>query len=85
MQDMTPKHIPKDKVIPEDDYKKLKFQLTTQVNAILQVFSCYGLKEYIDPVTEQIVTLAENFGQAVRGDKHKPIHVVKQPNKRVTE
>jgi hypothetical protein len=82
---MTPKHIAKDKVLPEDEYKKLKFHLVSQINAILQVFNCYGLKEYIDPVTEQIVELAENFGQALRGDKHKPIHVVSKPNKRPTE
>ena len=82
---MTPKHIPQDKVIPQEEYDKLKFQFRTQVNAILQVFDCYGLGVHIIPITEQIVMLGENWGQALRGDKHKPIHVVSKPNKRATE
>jgi 16S rRNA U1498 N3-methylase RsmE len=80
-----PKYIPEDNLIPDDDYNHLKFVLRTQINALLQVFNCYGLKEYIDPTTEELVTLAENFGQAVRGDKHKPIHVIKEPKRRATE
>ncbi len=82
---MTPKHIPKEKLISQEEYSKLKFQLRTQINAILHVFNCYGLQEYIEPTSQQLLELAENFGQAVRGDKHKPIHVVKKPNKRPTE
>ena len=41
---MTPKHIPKDKVIPEEEYNKLKFQFQgTQSMPYYKVFDCYGL------------------------------------------
>ena len=82
---MTPKHIPQDRVIPENDYNKLKFQLRTQIHAVMNNLRCYGLESYVDADEKEIERLCENFGQAVRGDNHKPIHVVKEPNKRATE
>ncbi len=83
--DMTPKYIPEDRILSDEEYNKLRFHLTTQVNAILQIFNCYGLGECIPMVAEKIVELSENFGQAVRGDKHKPIHVIDKPLRRPTE
>jgi len=80
-----PEHIPEDKIIPDDDYSKLTAQFRWQVNGILQVFNGYGLSEQILPVTDMIVELAENYGQALRGDKHKPIHVIEKPLMRPTE
>ena len=75
----APKHIPPERIIPEDEYNNLIFQFRTQVNGLLQVFNGYGLEIYINPITTQIVELAENLGQAVRGDKHKPIHIISKP------
>ncbi len=80
-----PKHISEDKIITEEEYQKLKTTLRFQINGILQVFNGYGLGEQIIPVTDMIVELAENYGQALRGDKHKPIHVIAKPLMRPTE
>jgi hypothetical protein len=80
-----PKYLPEDRIISDEDYAKLKFQLRTQINAILQMFNCYGLGDYIPGAVEELTTLAENFGQAVRGDNHKPIHVVTKPKLKAIE
>ncbi len=70
--------------IPEDDYRKLLFQLRGQMGAILNVFRCYGLNDYVDQAIEECVKVAENFGMAVRG-KDKPLHVLSEPKRRATD
>ena len=72
-------------VLPQEEYDKLKFQLRTQIHAVLYNLRCYGLDTYVDADEKEIERLCENFGQTVRGDKHKPIHVVNAPNQRPTE
>ena len=74
----------KDKKIPEEDYRKLLFQARGQYAAILNVFRCYGMDDYVDTAILECVKVAENFGQAVRGDD-KPIHILKEPKPRATE
>jgi hypothetical protein len=64
--------------IPEDDYKKLLFQLRGQFDAILNVFNCYGLEAAVEQASKECVKVAENFGMAVRG-KDKPIHILQKP------
>ena len=81
----TPKRLPPDAVLPNDEYKKLVFQLRGQVSGVLQIFNGYGLGEYIPYATNLIVELAENFGQAVRGDNEKPIHIIGKPCRRPLE
>ncbi|MDD4873378.1 MAG: hypothetical protein PHE15_00145 [Dehalococcoidales bacterium] len=83
--DMTPKYIKKELVLSDNDYAKLVGQAGLQLNAILKVFDCYGMSAYIPGAKELILGLMENFGQAVRGDKHKPIHVIDKPLRRPTE
>jgi len=70
--------------IPEDDYKKLLFQLRGQYAAILNVFNCYGLESAVDQAILECVKVAENFGMAVRG-KDKPIHILNKPKRRAIE
>jgi len=82
---MTPKHLPKDKIIPQDEYDKYVGQMGLQLNNILEVFNCYGLGDHIPYVKALIIELAINFSQSVRGDKHKPIHVIDKPLRRPTE
>ena len=72
------------KRLPDDDYKKLVFQLRGQFAGILNVFKCYGLDTYVDIAVGECVRVAENFGMAVRGKK-KPIHIISEPKKRATE
>lgn len=70
--------------LEEDEYNKLKFQLTGQIRAILNPLRIYGLEPYVDSAIGEIVTLAENYGMRVRG-KDIPIHVVSSPRPRITE
>ena len=70
--------------ISDDQYNKLLFQLRTQFAALLNVFRCYGMQAEVDQAIEESVTLAENFGMAVRG-KDKPIHILREPKRRATE
>jgi len=70
--------------IPEDQYKKLKFQLQGQFTAILNVFRCYGMQTDVDLAVEECTKVAENFAMAVRG-KNKPIHILDKPKRRATE
>lgn len=67
--------------IPDEQYKKLVFQLRGQFGAILNVFRCYGMSPFVDQSIEECVKVSENFGQAVRGDK-KPIHILEKPKER---
>jgi len=67
--------------IPEERYRKLVFQLRGQYSAVLNVFNCYGMNEYVIQATEECVKLAENFAMAVRG-KDAPIHILQEPKER---
>ena len=70
--------------LPEDKYRKLLFQVRGQYGAILNVFRCYGMGLFVDQAIEECMKLTENFGQAVRGDD-KPIHILQEPKRRITE
>ena len=72
------------KRIPEDEYRKLLFQLRGQYVAILKIFDCYGMKPHVDQAIEECMRVTENFGMAVRG-KDKPIHILDRPKRRITE
>jgi len=52
--------------------------------AILNVFNCYGLGDFIVPAIEECMKVTENFAMAVRG-KDTPIHILEEPKKRATE
>ena len=54
--------------IAQEDYDKAKGQLRLQLNGVFEPFNCYGLGAYIPEAIEQVVLLAEQFGQRVRGD-----------------
>ena len=60
--------------IPEDTYKKLRFQAKGQMLEALKVFDMYGLGLYIPDAVENLMTVAELFCENVRGDE-KPITV----------
>ena len=70
--------------IPEEQYKKLLFQLRGQFTAILNVFNCYGMNNDVTQAIEECTRVAENSGMSVRG-KDKPIHILKIPKVRATE
>lgn len=70
--------------ISDDKYKKLMFQLRGQFGAILSIFKCYGMDSYVTKALEECMTLSENFGMAIRG-KDKPIHILDEHKKRVTD
>ena len=70
--------------IPEEQYKKLLFQTRGQLSAILNVFRCYGMDLFVDTAIDECLKVAENFGQIVRGDD-KPVHILSEPKRRITE
>ncbi len=70
--------------IAEADYNKLLFQTRGQYVAILNVFRCYGMDNYVDEAINECMKVTENFGQIVRGH-NKPVHIMDKPKKRVTE
>ncbi len=70
--------------LPEENYRKLMFQTRSQFAAILNVFRCYGLNDFVDGAIEECMTLTENFGMTVRG-KEKPIHILKEPKRKATD
>jgi len=70
--------------IDEASYCKLVFQARGQFMAILNVFNCYGLGDFIVPAIEECMKVTENFAMAVRG-KDTPIHILEEPKKRATE
>ncbi len=69
--------------IPEEQYRKLLFQVRGQYGAILNIFRCYGLDPYVDQAIEECLKVTENFGMAVRGGD-KPIHILNEPKERAT-
>jgi len=70
--------------IPESAYRKLLFQARGQYIAILNVFRCYGMDLFVDQAIDECMKVAENFGQAVRGDM-RPIHILSKLKPRATE
>ncbi len=70
--------------IPEDAYRKLVFQARGQYTAILNVFRCYGMDDFVDQAIGECMKVTENFGQAVRGSKA-PIHILSSLKQRATE
>jgi len=70
--------------IEDEKYNKLKFQLRGQFTAILNVFNCYGMNADVEQAIEECMRVSENFGMAVRG-KDKPIHILSELKRRVTE
>lgn len=53
--------------LEQKDYDKAVGQFRLQLNGVLSVFAMYGMRDYIPSVVEEIVELAEMFGQRVRG------------------
>ena len=70
--------------LPDNQYKKLVFQLRGQYVAILNVFKCYGMEKDVEQAIDECTKVAENFGMAVRGSE-KPIHIYHKPKRRATE
>ena len=70
--------------LPEDKYRKLLFQARGQYMAILNIFKCHGMDLFVDQAIEECMKVAENFGQAVRGDD-KSILILDKPKARATE
>jgi len=60
-------------VLDDESYIKAVGQFRLAVGAVLSVFNMYGMGEFIPQAQNEIVRLAEDFGQRVRGDLDKPI------------
>ena len=60
-------------VLDDETYAKAVGQFKLAVGGVLSVFSMYGMDVYIRGAQEEIVRLAEDFGQRIRGDLDKPI------------
>jgi len=62
-------------VLNDEDYAKAVGQFRLAVGAVLSVFNMYGMGVYIGGAQKELVKLAEDFGQRVRGDLDKPISI----------
>ena len=62
-------------VLNDKDYAKAVGQFRLAVGAVLATFNMYGMSVYIAGAQDEIVQLAEDFGQRVRGDLNKPISI----------
>ena len=60
-------------VLSQDDYDKAVGQLRLAIGGILSVFNIYGMGVHIGDVQNEIVKLAEDYGQRIRGELDKPI------------
>jgi len=70
-------------VLDEEDYTKAVGQLKLAVGAVLSVFNMYGMDVYIAGAQKEIVQLAEDFGQRLRGvDKPISIEYIRRNNGR---
>ena len=67
--------------LPDKEYDKCKGQLRLQLNDVMGVFQMYGMQAYIPDAIEEILELAERFGERVRG-KDTPIKLKKRRNSR---
>lgn len=61
-------------VLDDADYAKAVGQFKLAVGAVLSAFAMYGMDVFIGGAQEEIVRLAEDFGQRVRG-VDKPISI----------
>lgn len=61
-------------VLNDEDYAKAVGQLRLAVGAVLATFNMYGMNAYIAGAQEEIIQLAEDFGQRIRGID-KPISI----------
>lgn len=61
-------------VLNDKDYAKAVGQFRLAVGVVLGIFSMYGMNVYIAGAQDEIVQLAEDFGQRVRGID-KPISI----------
>jgi len=62
-------------VLSDESYEKAVGQFRMAVGGVLRVFDMYGMGVYIGAAQEEIVRLAEDFGQRIRGDLDKPISI----------
>ena len=60
-------------VLDDESYIKAVGQFKLAVGAVLSIFDMYGQGIYIKGAQDEIVQLAEDFGQRIRGDLDKPI------------
>lgn len=60
-------------VLSDESYATAIGQFRMAVGGVLRVFDMYGMGVYIGNAQEEIVRLAEDFGQRVRGNLDKPI------------
>lgn len=60
-------------VLSDEDYGKAVGLFRMAVGGVLSVFNMYGMDVYIRGAQDEIVKLAEDFGQHIRGDLDKPI------------
>jgi len=61
-------------VLAEEDYTKAVGQLRLAIGAVLSAFNMYGMNVFIPGAQVELVQLAEDFGQRVRG-VDKPISI----------
>jgi len=62
-------------VLSDESYEKAVGQFRMAVGGVLSVFNMYGMGVYMGAAQEEIVRLAEDFGQRIRGDLDKPISI----------
>ena len=62
-------------VLSDMAYSKGKFLLQAQIMKILEPLRMYGQGAYCDQALTELVKLAEDWGQYVRGDLGKPISI----------
>ena len=67
--------------ISDDDYRKAVGTLRLRLNDVFQAFNIYGLHIFINGAIDEVVELAEQFGQRVRG-KSIPIQLKRKRNAR---
>ena len=67
--------------IPEEAYQKAKGQLRLALNDVFSPFKIHGLDILIPGAIEEVLELADKFGQRVRG-ADEPIQIKKRRNAR---
>lgn len=62
-------------VLSDEDYFKGRSLFQFEVTEILKPLRMYGQQEYVACAIVEIVKLAEDWGQYIRGDLSKPISI----------